>query len=456
MSRLTNPLLFAAKEYETSPAVIYENRIIGYSDYAIQINNLILSLIRLGVKPKMSVAFISANRYEELLLILSLIYIGAIACPLSNRYPGQMLNNLLKTLKPDFYLSASDYSFNNMHSGNLNELQNFNPEDDATIIFTSGTSAVPKGAVHTFANHYYSALGSNDNIKLVPSHRWILSLPLYHIGGLAIIFRTLISGAALVIPDANESLEDSINKYNVTHISLVPTQLKRLLGSKADISSLKAVLLGGDTVPPTLIKKGLDLGLPLYTSYGLTEMGSQVTTTQPDDSFGKLKTSGRPLKYRELKIGDGSEILVKGKTLLKKYTDNQEPFDNKGWFHTGDIGSIDKDGSLSVIGRKNNMFISGGENIHPEQIENSLKQIKQIDEAIIVPVDDIEFGQRPAAFIKSNDPDFDFDSIDLQIEKFKRPVKYFKWPKDYEQKGIKPDRVYFTNLAGKLQKQTQQ
>ncbi len=313
----------------------------------------------------------------------------------------------------------------------------------ATVIFTSGSSGEAKAVVHSLENHYFNAVGSNQNIPLQPGDRWLLSLPLYHVSGMGIVWRCMLGGGDIVFPQKKD-LAANISKLGITHVSLVPTQLLRLLKKKPDIKALKnlkCILLGGAPIPDDLLNKAKKLKLPVYMTYGLTEMASQVATSQKP--FGPLQ----PLKDREIKIV-GNEIIVRGKTLFLGYLTNgklQKPFDKNGWFHTGDLGTFSKKDGLKILGRKDNMFISGGENIYPEEIEKALLNTGWFESAVIVPVKNIEFGFRPLAFIKPHKKQkLTAEKIIRQLKKtlpsFKVPQTYRNFPAGYIQKGIKPDR----------------
>ncbi len=461
MDKKTNPLKKAAIEFGEAPAVIYNNRIINYQTLAGIISALCQKLLNASVKRGNRIAFVSTNRHEEYFLILALIHLGAVICPLSKRYPQKILENVIDLIKPDFFIDFGDFNLPNINKINKDIFENISniagksnfPEidyhQDATIIFSSGTTSTPKGFIHSFENHYYSALGSNENIKLEPGDRWLLSLPLYHIGGIAIIFRSLIAGATVVFPDSDESLSDAVSKYLITHISLVPAQLKTILDSKYNLDSLKAVLIGGSHVPEYMLKESLKQNLPLHTTYGLTEAGSQVTTTMPNDSLENLITSGKLLNYRDLKISNDKEILIKGKTIFKEQIGSDNPFDVEDWYHTGDLGEIDENGYLKVIGRKDNMFISGGENIHPEEIEKVLLILDYIEDAIVVPIEDSQYGFRPVAFVKASQDLNKYPPDNINLEKFKCPVRYFEFPSDNTE-SMKINRKYLKELAQKL------
>jgi o-succinylbenzoate---CoA ligase len=239
-----------------------------------------------------------------------------------------------------------------------------------------------------------------------------------------------------------------------THVSLVSTQLLRLLReSDPAPGGLKAILLGGGPVPISLVDEAAARGLPIHTSYGLTEMASQVTATPPGASREALRTSGRPLPYRELSISDSGDILVKGETLFAGYVegDSIDPAsDTDGWFHTGDLGELDADGYLRVRGRKDYLFISGGENVQPEEIEEALCRIEGVEEAVVVPVPDAEFGARPVAFVRTAgvEPGDLARALEPVLPRFKIPAAFHGWPEVAG--GMKVDRAFFRERARRL------
>jgi len=273
---------------------------------------------------------------------------------------------------------------------------------EATGVLTSGSTGTPKLCLHTVGNHYYSALGSNENLPLAEGDRWLLSLPLHHVGGIAILYRAMLAGAAVVPGRRPANPAESIETLGVTHCSMVPTQLRRYLAEGGHRAGLKAVLIGGAAAPRGLIEAAAARGLPLFTSYGLTEMCSQVTTTAPDDPLRRLFGSGRLLPFRELRIDESGEILVRGPVLSPGYLESnglRTIADAEGWFHTGDRGELEPDGYLRVTGRKDHMLISGGENVQPELVEKMLLELPDVAEAVVVAVEDAQYGQRPFAFV---------------------------------------------------------
>jgi O-succinylbenzoic acid--CoA ligase len=469
-------------KFGESPAIVTIEGVLRYREFFRRVSHAAALNVQ-QVQPGDRVAIIGPNSGDYLILLTALWQVGAVTVPVSTRFPKEQYVSLLEkagcrklirlsTLaepqnpQPNTRCAVLDSGFLNIphpesQISYLHAARSFGGiplNRDATLIFTSGSSGEPKAALHTFGNHIYSALGSNLNIPFRPGDRWLLPLPLYHVGGLAILFRALVSGGAVAVPGENMSLPEAIRKLEITHVSLVATQLDRLLKEDKSgeiFSSLKAILLGGSAIPPPLIRAAIERGLPIHTSYGSTEMGSQITTTPPGAPGEKLLTSGKVLKHREIKIAPDGEILVRGKTRFRGYWEGnslKQPFDEQRWFPTGDMGRFDADRYLIVIGRKDNMFISGGENIQPEEIETTLCQLPEVEQAVVVPVESEEFGVRPAAFINMQTGKPINEAairrfLEKRIARFKIPDCFFAWPEAAPETGIKPDRKYFQQYA---------
>jgi acyl-CoA synthetase (AMP-forming)/AMP-acid ligase II len=281
------------------------------------------------------------------------------------------------------------------------------PLEREILFWTSGTSAKPKEAILTLTNFYFNALASNENIPYIANDRWLLSLPVEHVGGLSIIFRALVSGGTVVLTEPGSDFLPE----EITHLSFVATQLYRYQKDPRPLPNLKALLLGGSAIPWDLVEKSLKLGLPIFKSYGMTEMASQVTTTRSQNPE-ELKTSGRLLSQVKVRINEG-QIYVKGPSLFKGYsgTESQsEIFDSDGWFKTKDRGEWTKDGFLNVLGRSDRVFISAGENISPEFIERALLDYPGVLKARVIPEKNDEFGFCPLAFI-SHEGEYDSNGL---------------------------------------------
>jgi o-succinylbenzoate---CoA ligase len=425
--------------------------------------------LRLGeLQPGSRVALYLPKDERYVVLLLALIRAGHVACPVSDRLPPQGVVPLLKRAacsalisEDEELLQAVGADLYKLRPGTMLEAGSPSGRVEptviplnrpATIIFTSGSTSVPKAALHTFGNHFYNALGSNANIALQPGDRWLHSLPLFHVGGLSILFRCLLAGATIALPQSEVPPGEAIAVLGATHVSLVATQLLRLLREDADLTGLKAVLMGGGPVPASLVDEALARRLPIHTSYGLTEMASQVTTTPPGASPEELRTAGRVLPNREVSISEVGEILVRGETLFAGYVEGEQidcPLDAGGWFHTRDLGRLDEKGHLRFRGRMDNLFISGGENVQPEEIEEALCRLEGIDEAVVVPVPDEEFGARPFAFVRTGGEVRDLaPELERVLPRFKIPISFHPWPDSAA--GMKADRTALTERARRL------
>jgi o-succinylbenzoate---CoA ligase len=462
------PLSTAALESPDAEAVVGAGWTVSYRELDAEVSAAERRLGKAGVASGDRVALYLPKDEGYLVLLLALVRAGAVACPVSTRLPAGGVGPVLRRAGCSALISADRELSNAVDwvrhvdpeailAGDVGNEEAPGPPEipldrPATVVFTSGSTGVPKAALHTFGNHYFSAAGSNANIALAPGDRWLHSLPLYHVGGLSIVFRCLLAGAAIALPEPDAPLGRSISERGATHVSLVSTQLSRLLGDgDADPSGLKAVLMGGGPIPPSLVDDALSRGLPIHTSYGLTEMASQVTTTPPRASREELRTAGRVLPHREVRVSGEGEILVRGATLFAGYLREggpDLPLDGGGWFRTGDLGEIDAGGYLRVSGRRDNLFVSGGENVQPEEIEAALCRVEGVEEAVVVPVPDPEFGARPVAFVRLSGRAGDLSRLlEPLLPRFKIPKAFHEWE---GAGGIKPDRVALKERASRL------
>lgn len=466
------PLRSAALASPEAPAIVGSGGEISYGELDRRVTAAVARIEGLGVGEGARVALYLPKSAGYIVLFLALIRAGHVACPLSTRLPPAAVAPLLrkaacqalisdnKNLDPAGARKLHPEALLDRHAGNdsppLSDPPLLALGRPATVVFTSGSTGEPKAALHIFGNHYYSALGSNANIALQPGDRWLHSLPLYHVGGLSILFRCVLAQAAVALSRPDATLAEAITKTGATHVSLVSTQLLRLLREeRLDATNLKAILLGGGPMPASLLDEAVSRGLPAYASYGLTEMASQVTATRRGATREELRTSGRPLPYWEVAISEGGEILVRGETLFAGYLDGDRldlPLDENGWFHTGDLGEIDAAGNLRVRGRMDNLFISGGENVQPEEIEEALLRLPGIEEAVVVPVPDEEFGQRPVAFVRMAggvaNPEALVRALGPVLPRFKIPISFHGLPEGIE--DMKVDRAALTDRARRL------
>lgn len=457
-------------------AVIQGDKQISYAELRADAARVARNLLKLGIKQTQIVAVMLPTSTQYIALGGGIYLANLTPFPLNPYLPRDVIHEQLAQVNCRYLVtdkgSLADLpGITVIHPEQLVEptvvsveSETDVPSEGNTIVFTSGSTGRSKAAALTTANFLSSARASNQNIPFEKGDRWLLSLPLYHVGGIGIVFRAMTGHGAMVIPDSAESLLHSLERFEITHCSVVQTQLAGVVDelrlTAKPLPKLKAVLVGGGPISADLIAQSIELGLPIFTSYGLTEMASQVTTTAPGERDEKLSTSGKLLRGAELKISSDGEILVRGEMLFKGYLGPdglQRPFDEDGWFPTGDLGHLDRGGYLCVTGRKDNMFISGGENIHPEEIEAVIKAFPGVLDALVVPVKSVQWGERPVAFVHvsgggSVDQSKLQNHISLHLPKFKCPDQIVPWPTDIPA-GLKLSRPYFRELASKLLKQ---
>ncbi len=465
-SSIPDPLHEAARLRPDAVAVVAPDRTLRYDAFDRLVGATARRLRALGGGTAGRVGLCLPGGWRALVLLWATIRAGGVACLVSTREPPQRVAALLRRvaapllITEDARLAAHGTAEVVAPEAVLRE--DAAPEAPprlaldrpATVVFTSGSTGEPKAALHSFGNHHFSALGANENVALGAGDRWLLALPLYHVGGLGVVFRCVLAGATVVVPEAGLPVGRAVARYGITHLSLVATQLRRLLDGPEEPAGWKAILLGGSAIPPPLVAAAHDRRWPLHTTYGLTEMASQVTTTPPGASLEQLATSGRLLPYRRLTRSDDGEILVSGPTLFLGYVDGaalHRPLDADGWFHTGDFGTLDADGFLRVTGRTDNRFISGGENIQPEEIERALCTLDGVAQAVVVPVPDADFGQRPVAFVQRGAQAPPLDALAALLApllpSFKIPIACYDWPDAARPKGFKIDRAFFRRRA---------
>lgn len=399
----------AAQAFGDQPALITAERKWTFVDLDEDTARIAAAFEASGVRRGDIVALVAPHSAALVLALMALMRMGAVAAPVNHRFPANHIEGVLARLKPTMTLDAAKleaFITNALDRTEASFTSATEMSRAVSIIHTSASSGKPKAAMHSFSNHYYSAMGSAQNLPFGPGDCWLLSLPLYHVGGYSMLFKSLLGGGALAIPSLGTSLAESLASFPVTHLSLVPTQLYRMLrtdGGPERLRSLKALLLGGSAVSALLLREAIREHVPLYLTYGSTEMSTQVTTS-PSPVTSAQGDSGVVLPWREVAIAPDGEILVKGECLFLGYLDDGElrtARDAEGWFHTGDMGELSKEGRLTMLGRKDSMFISGGENIHPEEIEKALTAIEGIEEAVVVPAPDAEYGMRPVAWLKA-------------------------------------------------------
>jgi o-succinylbenzoate---CoA ligase len=335
------------------------------------------------------------------------------------------------------------------------------PDDERTlaIVHTSGTTGRPRGVILPRRAFVASAAGSAANLGWRDDDRWLLRLPVAHVGGLSIVTRCLLARRTVVLaPDADvHALLATLARERVTILSLVPTLLARIL----DLSppppppaALRAVLLGGAAASAALLERAADLGWPVLTTYGMTEACSQVTT----QAYGTVNRgdlgAGRPLDAMEVRIDDTRQILVRGPGLMTGYLIDggvHRPFLEGGWLPTGDHGHLDQAGNLHVAGRREDRIVTGGENVDPIEVQRALERVPGVLDVCVFGKPDDEWGEVVCAAVVAG-PDLELDRLRARIRDdlapFKRPRQIALVERIPVGRSGKVDRATVAGLAG--------
>ncbi len=293
-------------------------------------------------------------------------------------------------------------------------------EGAALVLRTSGTSGVPKGAVIGFDALVASADAQADLLGSEADDRWLLCMPLFHIGGLSIPLRAARVGAEVRMHarfDA-EAVARALDEERITRVSFVATMLQRVLevrGERPAPPALSLVLLGGGPAGEALLERAERLGYPVAPTYGLTECASQAATRPPgrtqaageDRSGGLVPLPGVRMRVvdaagRACAPGEEGEIELRGPIVMRGYLDDPEATAavlRDGWLRTGDVGRLDAQGRLRVLDRRSDLILSGGENVYPAEVESVLEAHPEVLEAGVAGRADAEFGARPEAWV---------------------------------------------------------
>ena len=275
------------------------------------------------------------------------------------------------------------------------------------MIATSGSSGDPKVVMLSGRNLAASVTASRRCLGLGAGDRWLNCLPLYHIGGAAIVYRCAEAGATLLLHEQFDpaQLLIDLQHYNVSHISLVPAMLAQLLkasGGRKPPDTLRVALVGGDALSPALARQARAESWPLHVTYGMTETCSQLATDSSDKAGVEFGAVGRPLDGFEIEIGLDGEIWVRGEAVMTGYA-NPEKVPGQGvedgWFQTGDLGMIYSNGELMVNGRADESLTSGGETFHPNQVERLLSECPGVEASAVSSAPNEIWGDRLVAWV---------------------------------------------------------
>jgi len=428
-------------------------------------------LIRKSDSLKWPVAFLSDSSDMMVFSIAACWQLGVPFIPLDPKLTQSELESQISELSPslifcdsknrnrlqgddvihmdeNYFINA--FTFDPRNSDIPNPVK-FDRNDVFGYFFTSGTSGKPKIVPLKRRQMHSAAKSSAKNLRPDPNHFWLLCLPLNHIGGISIILRSLIYGTGIYRLDVfhEEMIKEFLSENSrFQAASLVPTMLKRLLKNPLFRThrSFKGVLLGGGPSNEHLLKKAVERGIPMISSYGMTETCAQIVANPmlvPSGTYTPLTSVGKPFQANTIEIRDehgkslpmneSGLIWVKGPQVFDGYYPEKDPesrFDKKGWFNTGDYGHINGNGHLFIETRRVDLIVSGGENINPFEVEQAIEELKEIKEAAVIGVEDDEWGQKVVAVVTLSNgvhPDLDFIK-----EQLRGTISDYKLPKVLE------------------------
>jgi len=368
-------------------------------------------LQRLGVTAGDSIGWLAYNSVRTLAVLLACRRLGARWVPLNWRLaPAELATiaehaNLQHLLHDDAHAALVAQLMQRVQlpqpraEGHL--------PGDVMLVYTSGTTGEPKGAIHTAAGMSANITAAIACQDLGPGTRCLAVLPMFHVGGLCIqVLPTLAAGGVVRLHarfDPGAWLTD-VALWRPTTSLLVPAAMRAIVEhpgwASADLSSLAFVNSGSQVVPVALIEAFHARGIPVTQVYGSTETGPVSIVLRPEEAMAHVGCVGRPALHVTVQLAADGEILLKAPNLLRAYHRSTVPaFDAEGWFHTGDLACRHPNGLYEVTGRSKELIISGGENIHPAEIENLLAAHPAIAECCVIGLPDARWGEVPVLVV---------------------------------------------------------
>jgi O-succinylbenzoic acid--CoA ligase len=424
-----------ARSTPDAPAILEPGRTWSFAALDAHADALAAGLVAAGVRPGDRVALLAAPSATAIALLAAAGWVGACVAPLGTGLTAPELAAAGVVIGPRLVVHDGEHAtvagalgvpsvrLEALAGGSADAATGaaeaaaqtrLDPNTPAVAILTSGTTGRPKAALLSHAS--MAASTGAWSAALPQATGWLLCLGLAHVAGLGVAWRAIGAGVPLhVVPafDA-EAVLDALREETASHISVVPTQLAQLLEA-ADRDTgdpahpgLRAVLLGGGPIPPALVTRALAAGWPVVSTYGLTEAGSGVTALATADAGARPGSAGRPLPGVQVRIADPAadgtgEIQVRTRAALSGYLGQPDAtaaaFEADGWLRTGDVGRLDADGFLQVLDRRDDLLVSGGENVFPAEVEATIAEHPAIAEAGVVGRPDPTWGAVPVAAV---------------------------------------------------------
>lgn len=423
-----------------------------------------------GVRKGDRVAVLATNELEYVFLFFALQRLGAILVPVNFRLTQREVDHIITDCSPKLILFQEAYrdivanlpgqpaslllqgekSFSTQLEQSSSEEYAFTSQenDPVMILYTSGTTGAPKGAILTYKMLFWNSINTTLRLNISQNDCTVIFLPFFHTGGWNVLTTPFIHRGAKVVFlkkfDADQIMSLS-EKEKATILFGVPTTMEMMARSPlfktVDLSSIRYAIVGGEPMPMELIKVWDKKGIPIRQGYGLTEFGPNVFSLNEEDAIRKIGSIGFPNFYIEAKVVDNDgkelkdnevgELVLRGPMCMQGYWHNEKATQDtikEGWLYTGDLVRRDSEGYYYVVGRKKDMFISGGENIYPTEVEQVLRAHPGVLEAAVIGVPDEKWGEVGRAFVVPSTPDVSVESLQshcLQnLAKFKIP-KYF-------------------------------
>lgn len=399
-----------AREMPEKPAVIFEGKAVTFFELhetAVEMKGRLMALDRRRI------AFFIGNTLDAVYAIHGAMLAGIEVVMINTRLTGREIAAQLDDIDVDTVVATEPVVLEGYRVYTWEDIRNMAPVSGRggsssgsgilSIMFTSGTTGRAKAVTQSYDNHYASALGCEDRFGYAEDSMWMNINPIYHISGFSVLLRSVIRGCTMVLIEKfeEEKIWRTISEYGVTHTSMVPIMLKRLMDHDIPDHHLEGILLGGAGVTSDLLRRALSMGLPVYNSFGMTETCSQIVSIAPDDPKILDGTVGKPLENIDIAIDDDNdgELLVRGGPVTSGYLNAGMEVSN-GYFRTGDMGKIDEAGYLHILDRRKDLIISGGENIYPREIEDAINAHPGVANAAVVKRKDPEWGEVPVLLVE--------------------------------------------------------
>jgi fatty-acyl-CoA synthase len=459
MAVLTEILAAHAKARPHAVAIHFHGAALTYGELAARCDHVAAQLWHgWGVRSGDRVAWLGSNHVGQIVLLFALARIGAMLLPLNFRLAPAELDAQINECAPRYIVHDEAWAGAAHALGERTGVA-IHPVDAVTheaehptapqlgeaqspvlLVYTSGTTRAPKAAVHTQANLLANMRIASEVQRITPEDVIATMLPLFHVGGLCVqTLPALYSGASVILHsrfDAQAALE-CFERQRPTLTLQVPATMKALVEhprwAHADLSSLRAVWAGSSLLPASLIGAFHARGLPVCNVYGSTETGPFSIALPPEQALSHVGSCGWPGPGVEVKLHDTfngvGEMLVRAPNVVANYWPNIPAQDDDGWFHTGDLASRSDDGSYTVVGRAKDLIISGGENIHPAEIEAALAEHPDVLECAAFGVADEKWGEAVAVAVvlregcSANEAQFR-DHLAMRIASFKLPRRW--------------------------------